>query len=993
MTKHASKNFRILQIITALLLLILLIAPVRDGICGELSGSLQALSNQSADQKIRVMVFFEEEEQVEAFKAQAANQLTRSQMHQALYGRLKDQSVRKLNDFSSEIANSDLNVLIIKNYWITEAALIEIEASQLNRLADVEGVRFIAPDTTLALIEPTRVMPAPSLSQGVEDNLVVVGADKLWDRGLTGQGRIVGSFDTGVEGSHPALANTWKGLGGDASSAWFDPYGSTFPSDNNGHGTHVMGIMVGRNGADTIGVAFNASWISASVIDRGSGLSKTISDILEAFEWAADPDGNPNTIDDVPDVINHSWGIPQGIFPACDNTFWSAIDNLEALGIVCIFAAGNEGPDSSSLRLPADRPSTALNAFAVGAIDQNTTGYPVAAFSSRGPSSCDESVVKPEVVAPGVNVRSSYKGGGYRLINGTSMAAPHVSAAVALLREYNPEATTLQIKQALYISAIDLGPQGDDNAYGRGIIDLEAALEMIPPPSSAHIEITNYEYNDDGNHVIEPGEQFEFSIELVTQYADVNGLWARLHTPESYASVITDSVSFGSVAADTYADNFADPFVIVLNENVIPASNMPIDIDFYDPDGESLGTERLNIIVAQSQNARYHTLANNSVKMTVDNFGGIGHGPASPSPASGVGGFIPFNNSFDILPEFSLMVAGNQSGHVSDASRSETGFISDNDFMASRETESVIFEPGIFGSTDLHCYYNDSLASDPLGLTVDQRTSLFNTVELENSVIIEYSISAQGYSVDDSLYVGFLMDWDMDAEGVGIEKAGYNYEGKFGYYYNQAEDLYVGVMFLNSDILSHKILPNSLGSKSLLSDSDKFSHLSSGVIGDSVDKWGDYYSIISTRSHRPAEGDSIKIAVAVVVGRDLDDLSQGFVSAFDYYNIATDVEDDFTDNEPLPRDFSLNQNYPNPFNMSTSISFNLSSPGYVRLEVFNILGQKVSTAADGQFSAGLTTIVWDGKSSDGADLASGTYFYRLTVDGKQIDSKKLMILK
>jgi len=130
--------------------------------------------------------------------------------------------------------------------------------------------------------------------------------------------------------------------------------------------------MVGAVDGDTIGVAPGAEWISAGVIDQpGRSLSMTISDIIEAFQWALDPDGDPTTTDDVPDVILNSWGIPKGLFQPCDDTFYDVVDAVEAAGIVTIFACGNEGPDPMSLRLPADRASTPLNSFTVGAVDGN----------------------------------------------------------------------------------------------------------------------------------------------------------------------------------------------------------------------------------------------------------------------------------------------------------------------------------------------------------------------------------------------------------------------------------------------------------------------------------------------------------------------------------------------------------------------------------------------------------------------------------------------
>jgi bacillopeptidase F len=219
--------------------------------------------------------------------------------------------------------------------------------------------------------------------------------------GWNGTGRIICSFDTGVNGLHPALHSRWKGLDGDSAAAWFDPVDKTsFPhaflnigGNVPSHGTHTMGIMVGADPStlDTVGVAPGAKWISAAVVDiPGASL-------LDAFEWAADPDGNPNTVSDVPDVINHSWGF---VDRPCLNVFYDAIEHTEALGIVNIFAGGNSGTGGPTN--PADRGLDSLDCFAVGNLDHtNEEIYP---GSSRGPA-CDGFNVKPNVVAPGTAIR------------------------------------------------------------------------------------------------------------------------------------------------------------------------------------------------------------------------------------------------------------------------------------------------------------------------------------------------------------------------------------------------------------------------------------------------------------------------------------------------------------------------------------------------------------------------------------------------------------
>ena len=378
------------------------------------------------------------------------------------------------------------SVKSIKPYWLINAVKVTGEANALASLKCRSDVEYVFEDYPVELIAPVELQEASPADVGHEIGLDIIAAPQVWAMGLDGNGSLVCNFDTGVDGFHPALAAKFRGNnGGDRDACWFDPYYQReTPSDLQGHGTHTMGIMVGSEGPDTVGVAPGAQWIAASVLG-GGGFERTISDILEAFQWAADPDGDPSTLDDVPDVINNSWGIPIGFYPPCDFTFWEAIDNLEAAGTVVIFGCGNEGPFAETVRTPADRISSAYNSFSVGALSVNHDSLAIAEFSSRGPSGCDHTTIKPEVTAPGVAIRSSHLNGGYIVLSGTSMAAPHVAGAVALLRQFNTHATPDEIKQALMNSATDMGITGEDNDYGWGVINIRRAIELLPTPTAA----------------------------------------------------------------------------------------------------------------------------------------------------------------------------------------------------------------------------------------------------------------------------------------------------------------------------------------------------------------------------------------------------------------------------------------------------------------------------------------------------------------------------
>jgi len=378
-------------------------------------------------------------------------------------------------------------------FWIANLVVVESKVLFLPQLAARPEVEIIYEDAPIELIAPVAETAGAEPPRGVEAGITASRAPELWSMGITGAGTLVSHLDTGVDGDHPALAARWHGLdpGVDPSAAWYDPVTHTsYPFDSGSHGTHTMGTICGRDGDTVVGMAWEAKWISAGVIDRVS-ISQPLSDAIAAFEWTADPDGDPGTMSDVPDVSSNSWGLSpfyHGVSKCEDPGLWSVIDNVEAAGCVVVFAAGNEGSGGESLRVPADRDTTPVNCFSVGALNQDATT--IASFSSRGPSGCPTASLKPEVSAVGNDVNSCYPGGGYGTMSGTSMACPHVAGAVALLRQVNPNATPEDVKYALLYSAVDLGTAGEDNTFGMGLIDVVAAAELVGLGSLATLEGT-----------------------------------------------------------------------------------------------------------------------------------------------------------------------------------------------------------------------------------------------------------------------------------------------------------------------------------------------------------------------------------------------------------------------------------------------------------------------------------------------------------------------
>jgi len=438
--------------------------------------------------------------------------------------------------------NAKLNTNELKSYesfWITNMIMVEATKSLIFELANHPDIDLIDIDAFLKLEPYTFEGTAPENIEGTETGLKVIGADKLWRIGITGDGRLVMGIDTGVEGSHPAFNTRWRGNFAPANQAWFDPEtNTTFPTDCDNHGTHTMGTMCGRQGSDTIGVAFEAQWIAAKTICSSPHTSKSIS----AFQWAMNPDGNPTTIHDMPDVINNSWYDPNSTSTQCTGIYKTTLDAVEAAGIAVVFSAGNQGPNPSTITSPKNINTNEVNVFCVGNINGNTVGYPIANSSSRGPSTCGGTgslLIKPEVVAPGTNVRSAIRGGAYGLMSGTSMASPHVAGAVALLKQAFPNLTGKQIKLALYNTAVDLGSPGEDNTYGKGLIDVYAAFiylssrDSTPPSRITNLQVINSKSNSITLSWTVPSDS---SVGGVVEY-DI-----RYRT----SGPITDTISFNS---------------------------------------------------------------------------------------------------------------------------------------------------------------------------------------------------------------------------------------------------------------------------------------------------------------------------------------------------------------------------------------------------------------------------------------------------------------
>jgi subtilisin family serine protease len=367
-----------------------------------------------------------------------------------------------------------------QTFWATNAikvsggspAMVQSFAAH----AEVEGlypaIEYDVPKVTKGTTEKT--------VNALEWGIASINADDVWSRyGVTGEGITIANIDTGVQFDHPALVGSYRGNNGDGTFDhdynWFDAAGACdgAPCDTNGHGSHTMGTMAGTDGANQIGVAPGVKWIAAN------GCCPSDAALITSGEWMLEPtdlNGQHPDASKRPNIINNSWGSTQ---PSNDPFMEDVTQAWTASGIFGVWSNGNSGAGCRT----SGSPGSLVSNYSAGAYDINNN---IAGFSGRGAGQNDE--LKPNIAAPGVNVRSSIPGGGYASYNGTSMAAPHLAGAIALLWSAAPTlagdvAATRSLLDGTAVDKADDqcgGTADDNNVFGEGRLDALALVAAAP---------------------------------------------------------------------------------------------------------------------------------------------------------------------------------------------------------------------------------------------------------------------------------------------------------------------------------------------------------------------------------------------------------------------------------------------------------------------------------------------------------------------------------
>jgi len=361
---------------------------------------------------------------------------------------------KKLTETANRTQPDIVNILNNKKasfqqFWVANVIWVNGDIDLIREISQLSSVDKIIENATYTFPKPVEELASVAEPDALEWNISKVKADQVWALGITGQGVVIAGGDTGYEWTHPALQakyRGWNGTTADHNYNWHDAIhtgnggicglNSMAPCDDYSHGTHTMGIMVGDDGnGNQIGMAPGAKWIGCRNMEQGTG---SLTSYIECFQFFLAPTNLADSSADpakAPHVINNSWGC----FPSegCDSsnyaTMETVINNLKAAGIVVVASAGNSGPNCLTITDPV---AIYDNSFVVGST-MNTDS--ISSFSSRGPvTDYPSAMVKPDISAPGSNIRSCVPDSAYAVKSGTSMAGPHVAGLVALIISANP---------------------------------------------------------------------------------------------------------------------------------------------------------------------------------------------------------------------------------------------------------------------------------------------------------------------------------------------------------------------------------------------------------------------------------------------------------------------------------------------------------------------------------------------------------------------------
>lgn len=711
------------------------------------------------------------------------------------------------------------------------------------------------------------------------------------------------------------------------------------PADSLDHGVHVSGLAsaVTDNGIGIASIAKNARLmiVKTGADDNASAIYKGYEGIIYAVDHGAK-------------IINCSWGGPGGGAYGQD-----VINYAVSKGCLVVVAAGNSKTDEPIY------PAAYKGAFAVA----NVTSDDIKASSS----SYGYHVA---IASPGTGIYSTTNKDTYGYKSGTSMAAPIVSSAAALVLAKNPTLSGAQIGEILRLTADDIYTNNPANApykdqLGSGRLNVLRAIQEGQSPS---IRYQNIVMEDSSNGALSAGDTVSYYFDLKNLLLATNNLKVTLSTANTNVKIIESEINAGAFAS--LETKRVGPFKIVVASNTPENTTVLFQLNY----SNLLANYAAKEYFTNTVNLDYQNITVNQLYTTITSNGRVGYSAANAHNGLGV-----LYKDFSLLYEGALMI-GISPTQVANNVRSANGE-TDEDFKKIKGVARIQNSTFAYEGFSV---FDDSNSKLPIGLQVKQRQLAYKTAPDDKYVIVEYDVTNTSLKPIDNIYLGLFTDWDVDESSKNF--LAYDEEKRISYVFSSTPlSPYAGIKLLTKNVdpvfypLSYQLGTDFLYDGNF-STAEKYETLSHGVKSKSLGS-GDGLDVMCVTGNGPfnlAAKQSFKIAFAILVGDDLADIENSASAADEKYQQQI---------VPVSAKFEVSQNYPNPFKSATNINFNIPEDGYTSLELFDYLGQRVQQVFAKEFKKGNYVYTLNLKN-----IRPGIYFYKATFKG-QVQTRKIVVLQ
>lgn len=786
-------------------------------------------------------------------------------------------------------------------------------------------------------------------------HLGIIKAFEAWDVDTGSSDITIAIVDTGVDWDHPDLvdniqynkADPIDGLDNDENGYIDDYRGWNFHDDNNdpdelswSHGTHVAGLA-GATTNNNFGVA--GTGYACRILPVKAGNQLQITHGYEGVVYAAENGAR---------VINCSWGGSTYSFLGEDVMRYVVFK----LGCVVTGGAGNDNRDTEFY--PASFPFV-ISVGATNSLDIK------ADFSNYN--------YKVDLLAPGKETFST-ENDTLEYESGTSMSAPIVAGAAALVMNHFPQLDPLQIAEQLITTTDDIFPGPDSNyiyrnKLGSGRLNMRRALDSIISPA---VRIENIEISDGADEIYTPGDIVYLELELANYLLPTNELTVVARSLSSNVIAVDSLWRTNALSTNGRVNNGSKPFTFqVIGEGEY---NEMVDIRLEITDGDYLVTRFVQFAINQD----YANLNINNISTTVSSRGNIGY--ADDRLQLGLG--FRYENLPSFIYDGGLMIGVKQQDQIDvvDRLRNDQRGV-DQDFR----TLKVIRETMESTRQDFIAtgkFNDDSALRDRIGLEVSQRALASTAFGEEDYVIVEYTIKNTSGEDIPEMYVGLCVDWDIvnADKNRGLTESG----RKLGYlHYVNDEELSAGVQLLSDyPFYSYMIDNESITSGVNLfedgySTEEKFTTLSTNRYEAGVQPVGnDVIQVVSAGGIALREGEEVTVAFALMAARSREAIVATADSAYKNYN-------GYFPGENIYKPFQLVSLGPNPADDDCLIEFDLQETDELTFQLINSQGMPMGEVLRKNYFQGRNL-----QLLSLPDVPSGTYV--LQVKGTNFERNLLL---